>query len=456
MTFFYDVGTRAYCGMHRVAKRALRKSQRLQVGFAYCYTRGDANRMATLHCEQCAPEATGRSDKGDVAAFQGKLFWGENIVQPGDSEAVSAAYPWWTGVYASPEDAWKGFVRASSVPDGWANSGLHAVCWSRDLGQWCLSSWVWASAALARYHASVGDLESLGRVADALLSLQLPDGGWVVRHDFVNGFAVPMVAPNDSAYIANNAMLCAYEKLGDGRYLASAERCAEWIMRTARPDGLVYIGENGDSGEWITNANIVDIGFTSALFARLLSISGRGEYADFLARFTRAYVAAFRNVEDGSFATSIDSFGNRRGGKFARGQAWALEGLMPAAAALGSSELDSVVGDVVRVLLSNQMRDGGWAYNISHPLMGQDCKGVPVIAKALAEWGVARDSAVAVDAARRALGWSRAHTLLDGPGAGGIYSFCLEGCVTHCLYSEAAFTYASSYALETTAILESV
>lgn len=455
MTFLYDVGTRAYCGVHRAAKRVLRKSQRLQAGFAYCYTREDAERTAFLHCEQCAPAATGQTDKGYAAVFQGKPFWGENIVGPSDSEAISSACPWRAVAYSSPEDAWRGFTRTSSVPDGWANSGLHAVCWSRDLGQWCLSSWVWTSAALARYHASVGDLESLARVADALLSLQLPNGGWVVRHDFVNGLAVPMVAPNDSAYIANNAMLCAYEKLGDGRYLASAERCAGWIMRTARPDGLVYIGQNGDSGEWITKANIVDIGFTSALFSRLLSISGRREHREFLARFTRAYVAAFRNAEDGSFTTSIDGFGNRRGGKFARGQAWALEGLMPAAAALGSSELDSVVDDVVRVLLSSQMRDGGWAYNISRPLMGQDCKGVPVIAKALAEWGVAHGSTAAVDAARRALGWSRAHTLLDGPGAGGIYSFCLEGCVTHHLYSAAAFTYASSYALETTAILES-
>lgn len=455
MTFLYDIGTRVYCGVHRAAKRALHKSQRLQAGFTYCYTRGDAERTASPHCEQCAPEAAGRADKDDVAAFQRKLFWGENIVGANNPEAASAACLWRAGAYADPEDAWRGLVRASLVPDGWANSGLHAVCWSRDLGQWCLSSWVWTSAALARYHASVGDLENLARVADTLLSLQLPDGGWVVRHDFVNGLAVPMVAPNDSAYIANNAMLSAYEKLGDGRYLASAERCAGWIMRTARPDGLVHIGQNGDTGEWITGANIVDIGFTSALFARLLSISGRREHGEFLARFARAYVAAFRNTEDGSFATSIDDSGNRRGGKFARGQAWALEGLMPAAAALGSSELDSVVGDVVKVLLSSQMRDGGWAYNISRPLMGQDCKGVPVIAKALAEWGVAHGSAAAVDAARCALGWSRSHTLLDGPGAGGIYSYCLEGCVTHHLYSEAAFTYASSYALETTAILKS-
>ena len=170
----------------------------------------------------------------------------------------------------------------------------------------------------------------------------------------------------------------------------------------------------------------------------------------------KAYVAVFRNVEDGSFATSIDGSGNRRGGKFARGQAWALEGLAPAAAVLDSAELDSVVEGVVNVLLSSQMKDGGWAYNISHPLMGQDCKGVPVIAKALAEWGASHSDASAVAAAKGALNWSRAHTLLNGPGAGGIYSFCLEGCVTHHLYSEAAFTYASSYALETMAILERV
>ncbi len=456
MIFLYDIGTGAYCGLHRVTKRALRRSQSLRADFAYCYTREDAERVFSRCQGRGFLEVSEDVAEGKPAVSLKRPFWGENIVGIDESEQVGAICPWRVEAYSKPEDAWRGFVSESTVPGGWANSGLHAVCWSRDLGQWVLSSWIWTSAALARYYASIDDLENLARVADALLALQLPNGGWVVRHDFIGGFAVPMVAPNDSAYIANNAMLCAYDKLGHGRYLASAERCAGWIMDTARPDGLVHIGQNGYSGEWITSANIVDIGFTSALFARLLSIVGRKEYGEFLARFIKAYVAVFRNVEDGSFATSIDGSGNRRGGKFARGQAWALEGLAPAAAVLDSAELDSVVEGVVNVLLSSQMKDGGWAYNISHPLMGQDCKGVPVIAKALAEWGASHSDASAVAAAKGALNWSRAHTLLNGPGAGGIYSFCLEGCVTHHLYSEAAFTYASSYALETMAILERV
>ena len=445
----YNIGCRAYCITHRAAKRLLGRNPEPRVSFFHCY---DATDVVSLASTKRGWERAGSPAVNDSDSFpdsKGNLLWGENVVDSGtlhlpDSHPASPVIK-----YETPREAWLGFIESSIVPEGWANGGLHAVCWSRKLGQWALSSWVWTSAALARYYASVGNVASLARVADALLVLQLPEGGWVVRHDFVGGRTTPMIAPNDSAYIANNAMLSAYEKLGDEKYLRAAERCATWIETTAQPDGLVWIGRNGFTGEWLKDANIVDIGFTAALFARLWSATGNERYLHFLRCFTRAYIAAFRNPEDGSFATGIGRDRNRRGGRFARGQAWALEGLVPAAEALPSDRFETVASGVVDVLLEAQMRDGGWAYNLNHPLMGQDCKGIPVIARALAKWGEARRDARALGAAEAAIGWCRAHTALMGPGAGGIYSYCLEGCVTHHLYSEAAFTYASSYALET-------
>ena len=32
------------------------------------------------------------------------------------------------------------------------------------------------------------------------------------------------------------------------------------------------------------------------------------------------------------------------------------------------------------------MKNGGWSYNLLRPMMGIDCKGVPVIAKCIVEW----------------------------------------------------------------------
>lgn len=449
----YRISCRAYCATHRVAKAVLGRSSEPQVTFFYCYTPRDVEVALSSRSDWQAAGCPPVNDSDLFPVSAESLFWGENVIDAPRLGVKGGVPALRDDVYGTCEEAWRGFIEAARVPDGWRNSGLYAVCRARPSGQWALSSWVWTSAAIARYHVSAADRGELTRIANALLQLQLPEGGWVVRHDFVGGRTTPMIAPNDSAYIASNAMLSAYVSTGDGRYLEAAERCAEWIISTAQPDGLVYLGKDVFSGKWVEDSNIVDIGFTAALFASLYQLTGREAYRSFLTRFCGAYVSAFRNPEDGSFATGIDGARRRRGGTFARGQAWALEGLIPAAEVLESSELYDVCEAIVRNLLSRQMRDGGWAYNMSSPLMGQDCKGVPVIALSLARWGGLSGDGSALDASCRALEWCRAHTPLSGPFAGGIFSYCLEGCVTHDLYSQAAFTYSSSYALETEALL---
>lgn len=450
----YQIACRAYCAAHRAAKTVLGRSSEPRVTFFHCYTPEDVESVLAFRSDWTASGCPAVNDSELFSASRESLFWGENVVDAPRQKVKGGTPASRNEVYQSSDEAWRGFVDAARVPDGWRNSGLYAVCMARPSGQWTLSSWVWTSAAIARYQAMRGNHAELSRIADALLRLQLSDGGWVVRHDFFGGRTTPMIAPNDSAYIANNAILSAYEATGDVRYLGAAERCAEWIISTAQPDGLVYLGKDAFSGKWLEDSNIVDIGFTAALFARLYEITGKVGYRDFLERFCEAYVTTFRNPKDGTFVTGVDGDRNPRGGTFARGQAWALEGLIPAAVALKSSKLYDVCDAIVRNLVSGQMRDGGWAYNMSSPLMGQDCKGVPVIALALARWGRLSRDGSAADAASRALAWCRAHTPLSGPFAGGIFSYCLEGCVTHDLYSQAAFTYSSSYALEAEALLK--
>lgn len=450
----YWIGCRAYCAAHRVAKAALGRSPKPRVTFFHCYTPEDVERVLKFRDSWSAAGCPAVNDSESFPTSAESLFWGENVIDA-PHQAVKGGMPAFRcDAYQSSEEAWRGFVDAARVPDGWRNSGLYAVCMARPNGQWALSSWVWTSAAVARYQVIKEDYAELSRIADALLSLQLPDGGWVVRHDFVGGRTTPMIAPNDSAYIADNAILSAYKATGEARYLEAAERCAEWVISTAQPDGLVYLGMDAFSGKWLKDSNIVDIGFTAALFARLYEITGKAGYRDFLERFCDAYVATFRNPENGTFATGVDGDRTRHGGTFARGQAWALEGLIPASSALGSSKLYDVCDAIARNLVAGQMRDGGWAYNMSAPLMGQDCKGVPVIALALARWGRLSGDSSATESARRALVWCKEHTPLSGPFAGGIFSYCLEGCVTHDYYSQAAFTYSSSYALEADALLK--
>lgn len=416
---------RVYCMCHRAATRLLGRRVEPDLGFSYRY-------------EKPSPDA----------------WYGENETGFSRAEApVAGRHKDSDEAFTVADEAWADLVSRSVVPDGWANSGLCNVCYDRAVGQWCLSSWIWTSAAIARYAASCGNLPMLLRIADEFLSRQHGTGGWIVRNDYDRGLPAPMLAPNDSCYIAENALLPAFAATSDERYLDSAKACADWVMKTALPSGLVSTGLNVATGKWNNSAIIVDTGFTAALFADLAEITGESAYLGFLRSFSDAYSSAFRDPTTGGFATSVDGMCHRSAGRFSRGQAWALEGLMPAYDMLGDEGIKATVDGIAGYLVAQQSSDGGWAYDFSKPLLGQDCKGVSVIARSLASWGLRTGRKDCLESAGKALEWCRAHTELEGECPGGIFSYCMEGAVTHYFYTEAAFVYSSVYALEATALL---
>lgn len=454
-----DVLAKVYCLSHFAAKKLLGRIPLSSVDYLYAYTNEDAEDCRTAIARGARPGSMVNDERLDCRnARETPLFYGENAVSGADIERGRGAVlaPCGSRGFSNPREAWKFLIDSSVVPQGWRNEGLHLVCYSKKVRQWCLSDWVWTSAAVARHLHSVGDNAGTVRIADEFLRLQLSEGPWVVRFDYTGGVTVPTVAPNDSCYIARNALLPAWRATGDERYLIAARRCADWVIETASPSGLVYLGLDFARGKWIRERNIVDTGFTAALFADLYELTGEDAYRSFLGRFVDAYTDAFFDPDARLFATGILGDGpsaKRTGGHFARGQAWALEGLIPAFRVLRDGTLKPVIDGVVDGLLDLQGKDGGWPYNLSRRLTGQDCKGTPVIARALAEWSAVSGRRDAADSARRAISWCERHTDLDGDCPGGIFSYCLEGAVTHYLYSEAAFVYSSSYALEALSIL---
>ena len=102
------------------------------------------------------------------------------------------------------------------------------------------------------------------------------------------------------------------------------------------------------------------------------------------------------------------------------------------------------------------MQNGGWAYNFSKPLLGEDCKGVPVIAKSLMEWNLIEQNNEVVISAEKALDWCVKHTANKGECKGGIFSFCMEGAVVHNFYTKTAFVYSSAYAIEVYDMLKAI
>ena len=139
---------------------------------------------------------------------------------------------------------------------------------------------------------------------------------------------------------------------------------------------------------------------------------------------------------------------------FGRGQAWALEGLIPASRVLKDKKVTEVVQNTINTIIKVQDKQGGWAYNISRPMMGLDCKAISIIACSLMNWYNDHPGQTSLkDASEKAYQWCIRHTLSEGRGKGGIYSYTTEGAIVHHLYTWTAFVYGSSYAIELKKIL---
>lgn len=398
---------------------------------------------------------SGGAETTDGRVLKDQLYPVENVVPVGSNRHLKTSFDksWCGGIVRSKQsfspDLWRMFIDNATIPQGYRNGGLkYAGFIASGRDKWCLPSWIWTNGAIVRYLCSVGDIRQARDIGDRLLARQEPQGGWVVRSDYTPTDEIPVVAPNDSAYIANNACLSLFETTGDKRYLASARKCADWVMGCARPDGLVWTGYDRRTGVWLKDHTIVDTGFTAGLFARLFLLTGEAKYGEFLENFVERFVELFYDPKTDCFATSVDENNQPIGGRFARGQAWALEGLIPAYEALRSARIRKIVTANVQAIVTQQLGNGGWAYNFDKAYLGEDCKGVPVLAKALLDWHRIEAKNSTFRSARLAIQWCKARTSLSGESSGGIFSFNSEGAVVHNFYTRTAFVYSSAYALE--------
>ena len=344
---------------------------------------------------------------------------------------------------------WPRFIDASVIPEGYRNAGLHYAGYIKEYQEWCLPSWIWTNAAMVRYFCSSGKVNKAKELGDLLISQQQECGGWIVRNDYSRRGISPQLAPNDSCYIALNCCLILYEATKEKKYLDSAIKCAEWTAKTSRYDGLVWFAFDMKKNEWIKNKNIVDIGFTAGLFARLYEITRNDHYRFYLQRFIKSYIHVFYMFDQKCFSTTVDNQNRQFGGAFGRGQGWALEGLIPAYRVLKQKNIRKVITDTIETILRLQLNNGGWSYNLLNPMMGEDCKAVPIIAKCLLDWYKIDNRDIRlVKAAKKAMIWCAKHTATSSSLAGGIFSYTIEGAVVHHMYTNTAFVYASSYALE--------
>jgi rhamnogalacturonyl hydrolase YesR len=450
-----------YCKIHLIAKILLRKEKKKSFRFVNINT----DNLSNLNeVEVDGPFINEIKIKQKAKIKKNLLFPTENIVAINSNKNLCNSFRKKNNLqlsfgldFKSAPACWQKFIESSAISEGYKFSGFYFTAYLSDnINEWCLPSWIWTNAAIVRLYCKQGKIKQAENIVDSFLNNQLDCGGWIVRNDYNERGSVPVLAPNDSAYIANNAFLELYNVTNKLEYLEAAKKCGDWIMKTSRADGLVWTGYDYKNKKWMKEYTIVDIGFTSALFANLFEITNQKKYKVFLGKFVKQYVHHFYNPLKKGFCTSLNKNNQQSGGMFARGQAWALEGLIPAYRVLRTKEIETIIDETVTNLINKQSVNGGWSYNFSKPLLGQDCKGVSVIAKNLLDWHQFKPNNKIVLSVNRAYKWCIEHTSSKGKSKGGIFSFCMEGAVVHSFYTNTAFVYASSYAIELYAGLKKI
>lgn len=381
------------------------------------------------------------------------LFYGENITTDKLSLYKSLTINIRNIEGQDVKQKWLNCIKGAKIPSGWKNSGYYHTAYTKEDDNWCLSNWLWTSAAIGRTLCLLGDSDGID-IADKFIEDQLPEGGWIVRYDIIQGKLIRLAAPNDSAYIANNSLLSAYKFTGNDKYLFSAVKCANWIMSSIQSDGLVPFGYNIDAMKWVTDHNIVDIGFTAGLFCELYKITKEEKYKKFAINFSKSYIKSFYDEKAGLFSTYINSQGEKRGGYFSRGQAWALEGLVPVYEICRDSDIFDLIEKQTLIICHHQLGNGGWPCNFQgiRQLMGEDCKGISCIAKSLLNWSrFSKHRETLEKAVEAACHWCETHT---DEKTGMILSYSTDGAIEHSQNTSTGMLYANAYAIETQKLLQ--
>lgn len=344
---------------------------------------------------------------------------------------------------------WDEFIRNAQIEPGYKNDGLYHASYILERNSWALPSWVWTNASLVPYFIQSGKGSQAYNIAEKLLQRQTNSGGWEVRLDVDKNGPKSILAPNDSAYIANHAILAMYKETGESKFLEAAIKCADWIIRTCRDDGLVWTGYDVSSERWEKQYVIVDTGFTLDFICRLYQTTLDERLLKFAKKFMNSFIDKFFNFENGLFHTSWQVDRGGVGGYFARGQAWALEGLMSYYATFRCEKALSVIEKNVEQLILRQSKDGSWPYNLTRTLYGKDCKGTAVIAFTLHNWRNMKVTTSVDDSIIKSIGWCLRNTSSSASSdhRGGIFSYSTEGNIVHDNYSSSAFVYSNAYIL---------
>lgn len=335
-----------------------------------------------------------------------------------------------------------------------------------------LPSWTWTNGVLVRLFTEAARLrndprlgEKATQLADRLLAFQELDGDeqgaimarWDILNQTPQGIT-PQLATNDSAFIASYGFLSAYDYSGDEKYLVAAQKVGDWIVnRGMKSDGQLYMGKRLDTGGWVKNHLFVDSGFTSTLFAGLYRITSEEKWKVATTRFENWYIDHLYDPVNHYFWWNWYDFRSPAKTMFARGQAWALDGVLATYNITSNEKYLAVLRAVANTLINYQSTEGAWYYHLNNPKTGLDAKGTPIIAYHLARiWQITKSEKIK-QSVEAALAWCQSATITrkdDYRTHGGIAAHSEEGTMYGARNVATIFMYAQAYYKLTTYTLE--
>lgn len=308
-------------------------------------------------------------------------------------------------------------------------------------------------------------MEELARgICDVFLNTQILDededsyGAYVSRYRYYGHADYSfnrLLGPNDTSFSIKWAMLPMYEYTGDERYLKSAQLGLKWVEKVIRTMDFVPSHYYYENKRWEDRA-FVDTGFCVEGFQKYDEITGSDHYAQIIDFTMKRYVRQFK-LDSGFYGQNYRPETGVDGNLFARGQGWALEGLLACIrGGVNREEYLAEAQNLADLLAANQNTGGSFSWSLGDGRPDEqtkrdtgDCeKGTAVLAWLFMEMYMLVKKESYLRAAAKALNWCSEQIKTDaGEGYGGIAAAGICSGITGLPFLEVATGYANAFYL---------
>jgi len=337
--------------------------------------------------------------------------------------------------------------------------------------------WLWSDAPTVsvmldtiksgRYPEYHAQMEQLARdICKVIMHTQILDkkeetyGAYVSRYRYYahSDYSFhKLLGPNDTSFTVKWAILPMYEYTGEGKYRNSAELALDWVAQVSRTMSFIPSHYYFESKVWEDRA-FVDTGFCVEGFQKYDALVPEGKYSELIKMIMDRYIEQFR-LENGFYGQNYVPGKGVDHNLFARGQAWALEGLLACVrGGINTAEYLKEAKSLADKLIENQNIEGSWSWSMGNYEPDDETKAgtglcekaTGVLAYMLAELYIldGRLEERYLLSAKRAIEWCENHMMLDKEeGYGGIASESIASGITGLPFLNTATGYANAFYL---------